>query len=692
MSATTITAPHQVVPDPAQRPTAPTGPAAPPSGSGTSGRGSFLRRTFLGRSQDPRWARPALWGLLLAAAALYLVNLTNSGYANDFYAAAVKSGTQSVTAWIFGSLDSANAITVDKPPASLWLMVLSARIFGFSSFSLLLPQALMGVGTVAVTYAAVKRFSGHAAGLIAGGLILTVPAATLIFRFDNPDAFLVLLMTLASYCVVRAIEHSGDGTRRALRWMVWAGAALGFAFLAKMMQGLLVLPALGLAYLIAANGGVWQRIRHLLAGALAVVVASGWFIALVALWPASSRPYIGGSENNSLWELALGYNGLGRIFGSEGNGGGGGFGGTTGILRMFSSNFGTFTSWLLPAAIIGLVAGLVFTLRMPRTDRIRASLVLWGGSLVVTYLVFAFMEGTIHEYYTVALAPPMAATIAVAATELWRGRSKLLVRLPLALMIAATGAWGFVLLRRDVSGWLTVLPWIMVIGSLTGATVFAMAGNIRKIAVIAVLVGVLTGLSGTAAYSIATASQGHTGSIPSVGPSGYTSGGMGGMGGGIRTGAPTGTGTIQVPGGTGTIQVPTGVTGTGGFGGRGGSSGSTNTELVALLDGTTSRWSAAVLGDQSATGYILSTDTAVMAIGGWSGTDPSITLAQFQQYVADGDISYFIAGGGMGGGMGGGGNSSGVSSQITAWVEANFTSSTVGGTTVYDLSSATSTS
>ncbi len=112
-------------------------------------------------------------------------------------------------------------------------------------------------------------------------------------------------------------------------------------------------------------------------------------------------------------------------------------------------------------------------------------------------------------------------------------------------------------------------------------------------------------------------------------------------------------------------------------------SGSTNTELVDLLDGTTSRWSAAVIGDQSSSGYILSTDTAVMAISGWSGADPSITLAQFQREVEDGDISYFIAGGG---------NGSGVSSQITTWVEANFTYSTVGGTTVYDLSSATSTS
>lgn len=136
---------------------------------------------------------------------------------------------------------------------------------GFSSFSMLLPQALMGVGTVALTYAAFRRWAGYGAGLLAGGLIVTVPAAALIFRFNNPDALLVLLMTAATYCVVRAIEHFGQNSRRALRWLLLAGAALGLAFLTKMLQGLLVLPALGSGYLLAARIGWWKRIWHLLA-------------------------------------------------------------------------------------------------------------------------------------------------------------------------------------------------------------------------------------------------------------------------------------------------------------------------------------------------------------------------------------------------------------------------------------------
>ena len=366
-----------------------------PRTSGTADGGTprgRLGRLFLGPVDDPRWARPALWALLMATAALYLWNLSASGYANDFYASAVKSGTESWKAWLFGSLDSSNAITVDKPPGSLWLMVLSARIFGFGSWSMLVPQALLGVGTVAVTWAAVRRWSGPAAGLVAGALVALTPVAALMFRFNNPDAMLVFLMTLAGYFVVRAVDT--ERGRTALRWLVLAGVAIGLAFLTKMMQGLLVLPAFALAYLVAGRSGLWTRIWHLLVAGVAVIVSAGWFVALVALWPADSRPYIGGSQGNSLWELAIGYNGLSRIFGGSGNGGGGGgaapgggfggntgFGGSTGLLRLFGSAFGTEISWLIPAALVGLVAGLWLSRRFPRTDRIRAGLLLWGGSM-----------------------------------------------------------------------------------------------------------------------------------------------------------------------------------------------------------------------------------------------------------------------------------------------------------------------
>ncbi len=646
------------------------------------------RRLLLGGPDDPRLARPLLWLLLLGSAALYLVNLTSSGYANEFYAAAVKSGTESLKAWLFGSLDAGNAITVDKPPASLWVMVLSARIFGFSSFSLLLPQALMGVGAVATLYAAVKRWAGAYAGLVAGALLALTPVAALMFRFDNPDAMLVLLMTLAAYAVVRALDATGAGdslrARSALRWMVLAGALIGVAFLTKMAQGLLVLPAFGLVYLVASPLRLRARIGHLLAATGALVVSAGWFVALVELWPASARPYIGGSTDNSLWELAIGYNGLGRLLGGSGNGGGGGgggFGGTAGLTRLFNSAFATQVSWLVPAALVALVAGLAVTRRAPRTDRTRAALLLWGAWLVVTALVFSFMSGTIHPYYSVALAPAIAATIAVGGRGLWVRRESHLPRVTLAVMIAGTAVWGFVLMQRDAGGWLTWLAWTMLVGGVLGALVLAVsAGRLKRWAVAGLLIGTLSALAGTASFTVATVASGHTGSTPTAGPAVVAT--ASGFGGGGGQGGPGGGGQPPTQDGTqtGTQNRPAQ--------GGGGQGATTSTELTDLLNATSTRWSAAVVGDQSAASLILSSSTSVMAIGGWGGSDDSPTLAQFEAYVADGDVTYFVASGGNGGGGGQGGSDS-SGSQITAWVEATFSSTTVGGTTVYDLTSPT---
>ena len=613
--------------------------------------------------------------LLVGTAILYLTDLTNSGYANSFYAAAVKSGTESVTAWIFGSLDAGNAITVDKPPAALWLMVLSARLFGFSSFSLLLPQALLGVGTAALTWATVRRWMGDAAGLIAGAVVTLTPVAALIFRFDNPDALLVFLMSLGAYAVVRAVDPArGVGSRTAwssTAWLVVAGAAIGFGFLTKMGEALIVLPALGLVYLVASPLRLRTRLLQLGAALLSMIISAGWFVALVSLWPAASRPYIGGSDNNSLWELALGYNGVSRLLGGSGGSGGGGntgFGGSTGVLRMFNTAFGSEISWFIPAALIGLVALFVLAGRAPRTDRLRASAILWGGWLVVSALVFSFMDGTIHPYYAVALAPAIGGLVGTAGVALWRRRDHDLARFALAGMIMVTAIWGTYLMGRDADGWLSWLRWVMLATGVIGAALLALStGRLRKLAVAAVLIGAIGASTGAAAWTVATAATGHSGSIPSSGPSIASTGG--GMGGGGRGGGGMGGGTGSRGGGAGSST----------------SQSTDSTELIDLLNATSSRWSAAVVGDQSAAGYILSSETAVMSIGGWRGSDPSPTLAQFQAYVKAGDITYFIASdSGMGGGGGRGGSDT-TASQITSWVEANYTAKTVGGVTVYDL-------
>ncbi|WP_228509696.1 ArnT family glycosyltransferase [Curtobacterium sp. VKM Ac-2884] len=697
-----------------------------------------LARLFLGEREDARWLRPAFWALLALTAVVYLWDLSVSGYANSFYAAAVQAGTKSWEAFFFGSLDSSNFITVDKPPASLWVMVVSARLFGFSSFSLLLPQALMAVGSVALVWGTVRRTlarvgttTANVGALLAGFVIAATPAAALMFRFDNPDAMLVFLMTAGAYCTVRALP------RGSWKWIALAGVALGFAFLTKMLQGLLVLPAFGLVYLFAARTTWGKRVIGLLLAAGSLVVSAGWWVVAVWLWPAESRPYIGGSTNNTVLDLVFGYNGLGRIFGGSGNGGGGGgmtggtaggsFGGSTGLNRLFSSEMGLEISWLLPAALIALVVGLVVVGRRHLADPARAGLVLWGGWLLVTGLVFSYMSGTIHPYYTVALAPAIAGLVGTGGALLWHARERFTGRIGLAAMIGTTAFWGWCLLNENPT-WLPWLRWVMLAGGLLSAALVVMGSvpTLRKLVTVGVLAGTLFGLSGTTAYALATTTVAHSGSIPSVGPAGSSSGGMGGGTGGFPggTGGPGGStsgsddggsdstsDSQQGPGGTPpegasgeAPEMPDGTSGTapgsgqdgtddatseGGSGtglqtGGGGEGASTSSALQELLEASDAKWAAAVNGSQSAAQLELDTDTAVMAIGGWS-SDPAPTLTEFKAYVAAGDIGYYVSSGSGGGGMGGG---SSTASAIQEWVAANYESTTVGGQTVYDLSTA----
>jgi 4-amino-4-deoxy-L-arabinose transferase-like glycosyltransferase len=232
--------------------------------------------------------------LLLATGVLYLWGLAASGWANAFYSAAVQASRHSWKAMFFGSFDSSGFISVDKAPGSLWVMDLSARVFGISSWSILVPQALEGVATVGLLYATVRRRFGVAAGLIAGGVLAVSPVAALIFRFNNPDALLVLCLVGSAYAVTRAIDSGRTG------WLVLAGALVGVGFLAKMLQALLVVPGFGLVYLCCAPVRFRRRISQLLAAGAALVVAAGWWVAAVALTPAADRPYVGGSTDNSV--------------------------------------------------------------------------------------------------------------------------------------------------------------------------------------------------------------------------------------------------------------------------------------------------------------------------------------------------------------------------------------------------------
>jgi 4-amino-4-deoxy-L-arabinose transferase-like glycosyltransferase len=607
----------------------------------------------------------------------------------------------------FGSSDASNFITVDKPPLALWPAVLAARVFGVSSWTLLVPQALAGVATVGVLYATIRRWFSPAAALLAGAVVALTPVATLMFRFNNPDAPLTLLLALGAYATVRALERGRTG------WLMLAATFVGFGFLTKMLQAFLVVPAFALVYLVAAPTSLRRRLGQLLLAGVAMVVSAGWWVAIVQLIPAADRPYIGGSQDNSLLNLIFGYNGFGRINGSEVGSVGGGLGwGRTGWTRMFGAEVGGQISWLLPAALLLLAGGLWITRRASRTDQTRAAFLLWGGWLLVTGLTLSFMRGIFHAYYTVALAPAIGALVGMGAVTLWQHRQQAWARLTLAGAVAVTAVWSFVLLQRTPDWYPWLGPMVLIAGLGVAALLGALPG-LRRAEVAAVLVaGLLVAFVGPAAYALDTAATPHRGAIPSAGPAvaagfGPGTGGRGAFGGRFGTpfGGQEGTGPGMAPGGQGGF----GQGGQGGFGqggpgalpGGGGFGGLLNAdtpsdELVALLrqDSQAYTWVAATVGSNTAAGYQLASGQPVMAIGGFNGTDPAPMLAQFQQYVSQGKIHYFIAGGrmgggGFGGGGFGGGQGSSTGSQIASWVERNFTATAAGGTTLYDLTAPT---
>jgi 4-amino-4-deoxy-L-arabinose transferase-like glycosyltransferase len=589
--------------------------------------------------------------LLAATAVLYLWNLSASGYGNTFYAAAAQAGSKSWSAWFFGSLDAQNFITVDKPPASLWVTGLSVRLFGMNSWSVMAPQALMGVAAVAVLYCAVRRAftdpnHGAAAGLLAGAVLACTPAAALMFRFNNPDALLVLLLTVAAYCLMRAASAAS------WRWLLLVGVAMGTAFLTKMLQGFLVLPGFGLAYLLVAPASWPKRVLHLFGATAALIAAAGWWVLAVQLTPASARPYIGGSTDNTVLDLALGYNGINRLLGHHregtphGNWGGSSLpmlGGRTGLHRLFTGEMAIEISWLSVVALFVVAFGIYLAARRALSRGELCALLTWGTWLVMTGVVFSFMGGIVHPYYTVALAPAIAALVGIGAVWAWRRRSSWDGRCALAAMVVLAAARSALLLHSNAFGpeW---LPWL-VVGL---AAVSALGVLWPRPPVAALVAGCLAGLAGTTAFSIATTATSHHGTIPTA----------------IRPSKVTG------------VWI---------------NDESTNTELAGLLAATHTPWSAATNGSQSAAALEIASGTSVMAVGGWSG-DPVPTLQQFIDDVHAGKISYYVE-------AGRGPNSPAVhgevirstlhtashTREIADWVTAHYPGTMIGGSTVFRL-------
>ncbi|KAB1946683.1 ArnT family glycosyltransferase [Brevibacterium linens] len=686
------------------------------------------------------WYPITLTVLTFGTIAAFLFNLTANGWANSFYAAAVQAGSANWEAFLFGSLDSANAITVDKPPASLWLMALSARVFGFSSFSMLLPQVLLaGVSVLLIVHSLRLSLRSHvgpglekAAALGAGAIFAVSPVVAMMFRFNNPDALLVTLMIGAVVATQHALRTLTEArrrrsARRIVGWLVLAGVCLGLGFLTKQFQVLLIVPGLAVAWVLFARTSWPRRLLWLLVPLGSMIVSAGWWIALVELTPAGSRPYVGGSQSNSFLELTFGYNGFGRLTGNEtgsvggGGGGQGGGWGETGITRLFTGSFGQQASWFLPTALFFLVVTIVLlTLaevarrrRVPTvtdgdqgtgravsasgaigTGSLGAGLLMWGAWLIVTWLVLSNMNGIVHEYYTVALIPAIAAVIGLAVAVLL-ARDGFLPRLLLAVAWALTGAWQFII-SSEMTGIPSILRWCVLIVSILGALVLIVTAHRRfgtALASVLVALAVLGSAAIPAQLAVRTIAGTTQGSIVTIAGTSAGLGGGPGGGGMPGGGAGPGGGTDGTPGGAGNSEAGRGGTGgmpggAGGGGGMGGLLGASDPsdELTQLLeqDAADYTWVAATTGANQAAGYQLSLEEPVMAIGGFNGTDPSPTLAEFKQLVSEGTIHYYIGSGS--GGQGPGGGSDSASSQIADWVEANYEATTVDSVSLYDLS------
>jgi 4-amino-4-deoxy-L-arabinose transferase-like glycosyltransferase len=552
------------------------------------------------------WALPLV---CLGAAVLYAWKIGDGQLGNTYYAAAVKSMTSSFTNFLFGSFDPYGVVTVDKPPLALWPQALSTLVFGYHGWALLLPQVIEGVAAVFLLHRTVRRWAGENVALLAAAILALTPITVIMNRGNNPDTLLVLFLVAAAYALTRSLE---DGRN----WLWWCAFFVGCGFLTKMLQAWIIVPALVLAYLAGTTGPWRRRLLDVLGAGLVLVVSSFWWIALYDWWPGA-KPYLGGSEDGTAWDLVFGYNGFGRL---SGNGEGGGmmimrngqqtmtsFGGDPGPGRMFNDVVGGQISWLLPLALLVLVV-------IGRRWR-DAGWLLWGGWLLVTTVVFSFAGGIWHPYYTTAMAPAVAAVSAAGLALLWRHHRR--TALPVAIALSA--AWAFVLTSRDTSfhGW---TRWA-VLGTAAAAIAGLLAGRSRW----ALAAGLVPLLLTPAVWSYAAALSTSSGTLPAAGP---TSGPM------------PGPGPAPSPGGPQPRMV---------LGGGGGDGAKLSDEQRRILDYARANGTEITLAVNSQAGsvapFIIGSDATVIGMGGFGGRDDAPSVAQLDRWLAEGKLRFVLSGG-----------------------------------------------
>jgi 4-amino-4-deoxy-L-arabinose transferase-like glycosyltransferase len=617
----------------------------------------------------PRFIRPGRARLpeVMVAALSLLLNawrLDRNGLGNSYYAAAVRSMTTSWKAFFYGSLDPGNWITTDKPPGALWLQALSARIFGYSGWSVLLPSAVCGAFAVYVLTVTVRRVWGTTAGLVAGTALALTPAVVAVSRSNNPDALLMLAVVAAAWATERAI------TTKRVHWLLFAGAICGFGFLTKLLVVGLVMPGLWLGYLVAARESFARRCLHLVAATgLFATISLAW-VAAVDLTPITSRPYIGGSTNNTALDLAFGYRGVGRLTGSTDGGGprpggpngpggfqgrppegfpgttAGGFsvdefGGQTGVSRLFNNGMGDQVMWLAPIAAISFLAAAITAVRRRSRDARLGSLVMFAGWTAATFVVFSFISGVFHNYYVSLLAPAAAALCGIGASLAIR--SGRVGRWITAVALTGTAlVQGLLIGRVGGFGWLNV---ILAIGVLLFAcsalSSLLPKGPVRRFGNGLGIAAALVAFVAPGVWATAGTTHSQNATFPDARPivAGVVPFGVPGAAGIPGTQPPPGA--PNIPAGRGAPPFgPTGLDG-------------------AMLDWlrtqrTSEKWLVAVQSAMQASSALIAGDS-VMPIGGFSGGDSSLSIERLAGLIKSGDLRFVMTGGGFGGGPQAGG-------------------------------------
>jgi 4-amino-4-deoxy-L-arabinose transferase-like glycosyltransferase len=610
-----------------------------------------------------RMPQPELAGLMALAGTLNLWALSRNGWANQFYAAAVKSMSSSWHDFLFASMDRSGVMTVDKPPLALWVQALSVRVFGYHSLSILVPQALIGMATVALVYDLVRRRFGRLGGFVAGLALALTPITVAISRHNNPDALLILCCVAALWCAVRAMDP--EPTRRRTRWLLAAGVCVGLGFETKMLVALVVVPGIVVAWLWLAPSarGRLHALGQLLAGGAAMLIVGGAWPALVELTPAADRPWVSGTSNNTILSLIFEYNGLGRVDGQAGGPGGAGggnvFGGSTGPLRLLNSALGGQAGWLLGFALLSGLAILVSS-RLRRADARSGWLMAVGGAFATTAVLFSFASGIFHPYYVSLLAPFAAALVGAGAAQLIGGRVNTSIFGPLAI---AGGVASELVVLGDYLGQLSWLePVLIVVGVVAAVALAAFNSRVVRLAAVGGVLAALLIAPGVWAFD--TLGHATNGTFPEGGPASElaSAGGPGGGAGaprslGGRGGAPGGGFARPGAGGAGAPPLfgsgrPGGPPGFGaaghGFPRAGGGAigapigGSVSTSILSYVKehggGT-----IAVESQSNAASSIVEQDADVAGIGGFSGRESDVSVSWLAQEVRAGKIRWVLS-------------------------------------------------